>query len=669
MNFMNRRMFQVGGASNTLGAYQIRDKVTGEVYDIKPDFIDTFGFNPYKILMDDSLEKGSAVQSILEDFQEKDAPKIGPFQTRQDIGTNIANIGFRVARAAEPVVRAGIRGVGEVTGSQFLKDAGGDFSYGRLPEGEGRFGQRRGVMVSDSVIPSDQDRSRFMLQGITVKDPIETQPIVEDTSTFDFRNEDMRSKVSQSDFLKQQREMMLSQYSLEDQAFLKQNPNIMPNEVGMRPIKSEPSVDVYNESLNLDELSTSLAELSGERIDLESRFAEEDIQRPTDINVDEITSLLDEVTQPSINIEKTEAESLAETISKFDPLSEDELKFELDKQNLPGMDALDENKKAVADQIKVIKKLEAEGKDPDEYFNKAINIGTKENYRNDTDKKLNQPGFFGTDRFLDFVRNVGAGLVESGQIGPGLALGAAKAAEERAARDLAQDERDAEMAKLIAIEEAKAALDPGEQLKPQQKIDLAGEINADYNDVVSSTNVLEVVDRVESIVLNEDTTSGKAIVKEFLTKAGSIFNVKTGKPDPNGVSWDKLDSRTRARVLLNQITQKNIRDILGESGKTISNLDRQIVERLVGSLEIGKTDAEVLETLNETRKGITTNLQNASNRLKTNYAGMSKYGDLALIGSPNIVTFLNTGKLKDTIYSNQYASYSQPRTAITLAKE
>ena len=669
MNFMNRKMFQAGGASNSLGAYQIRDKVTGEVYDIKPDFIDTFGFNPYKILMDDSLEKGSAVQSILEDFQEKDAPKIGPFQARQDIGTNIANIGFRVARAAEPMVRAGIRGVGEVTGSQFLKDAGGDFSYGRLPEGEGRFGQRRGVMVSDSVIPSDQDRSRFMLQGITVKDPIETQPIVEDTSTFDFRDEDMRSKVSQSDFLKQQREMMLSQYSLEDQAFLRQNPNIMPNEVGMRPIKSEPSVDVYNESLNLDELSTSLAELSGERIDLESRFAEEDIQRPTDINVDEITSLLDEVTQPSINIEKTEAESLAETISKFDPLSEDELKFELDKQNLPGMDALDENKKAVADQIKVIKKLEAEGIDPDEYFNKAINIGTKENYRNDTDKKLNQPGFFGTDRFLDFVRNVGAGLAESGQMGPGLVLGAAKAAEERAARDIAKDQADAEMAKLIAIEEAKAALDPGEQLKPQQKIDLAGEINADYNDVVSSTNVLEVVDRVESIVLNEDTTSGKAIVKEFLTKAGSIFNVKTGKPDPNGVSWDKLDSRTRARVLLNQITQKNIRDILGESGKTISNLDRQIVERLVGSLEIGKTDAEVLETLNETRKGITTNLQNASNRLKTNYAGMSKYGDLALIGSPNIVTFLNTGKLKDTIYSNQYASYSQPRTAITLAKE
>jgi hypothetical protein len=363
------------------------------------------------------------------------------------------------------VVRAGIRGVGEVTGSQFLKDAGGDFSYGRLPEGEGRFGQRRGVMVSDSVIPSDQDRSRFMLQGITVKDPIETQPIVEDTSTFDFRNEDMRSKVSQSDFLKQQREMMLSQYSLEDQAFLRQNPDISPEEVGMRPIKSEPTIDVFNKSLNLEELSTNLAELTGEREDLESRFADEDIQRPADINVDEITSLLNEVTQPSINIEKTEADSLLDTIDKFDGLSADELQFEIDKENLPGMDALDENKKAVADQIKVIKRLEAEGIDPDEYFNKAINIGTKENYRNDTDKKLNQPGFFGTDRFLDFVRNVGAGLTETGQIGSGLGLGAAKAAEERAARDIAKDEKEYEMEKLIAIEQKKADLKKLEPMK------------------------------------------------------------------------------------------------------------------------------------------------------------------------------------------------------------
>ena len=133
MNFMNRKMFQRGGASNTLGAYQIRDKVTGEVYDIKPDFINTFGFNPYKILLDDTLEKGSAVQSILEDFQEKDAPKIGSIQARQDIGSTIADVGFRVARQFEPIVRGGIRTAGEITGIEPLKKAGGEFTVGFLP--------------------------------------------------------------------------------------------------------------------------------------------------------------------------------------------------------------------------------------------------------------------------------------------------------------------------------------------------------------------------------------------------------------------------------------------------------------------------------------------------------------------------------------------------------
>ena len=629
MNFMNRRMFQAGGASNSLGAYQIRDKVTGEVYDIKPDFINTPGFNPYKILSDSSLEKGSAVQTILEQFKEKDAPQIGPFQMGEDIGTNIADLGFGLARVTEPVVRGTSRLVGEVTGIQGLKDFGGGQKFDPTLSKFGGIDLFKPTY--DSYVPSDEDRARAMLPLIKQRDGSILDPITgaindltSDRSSFDFRDEDMRSKVSQAEFDKFQTSI-------------------------------EPVFDPYN-----DPITPMLDDLSQQRINLEDRFAEENIQRPADVDVDEITSLLNDIQQPSINIDKTEADSLLETTNKFDGLSPDELKFELDKTKLPGMDSLDEQKDQVRKQVEVIETLESQGIDPDAYFNTA---------RNPISKKLNEPGFFGSDRFLNFIRNVGAGLAESGQMGPGLVLGAAKAAEERAARDIAKDETDAEMAKLIAIEEAKAALEPGEQLKPQQMIDLSGQINADYNDVVSATNVLEVVDRVESIVLNEDTTSGKAIVKEFLTKVGSIFNVKTGKPDPNGVRWDKLDARTRARVLLNQITQKNIRDILGESGKTISNLDRQIVERLVGSLEAGKTDAEVLETLNETRKGITTNLQNASNRLKTNYTGMSKYGDLSLIGSPNISTFISSGELKDTIYSNQYASYSQPRTAITLATD
>lgn len=74
-------MFRIGGQAEDqgLGDFQIRDRKTGEVYNIKPDFINTFGFNPYKILYDDSLEKGDAVQRILEDFQKKMLRNLGLF--------------------------------------------------------------------------------------------------------------------------------------------------------------------------------------------------------------------------------------------------------------------------------------------------------------------------------------------------------------------------------------------------------------------------------------------------------------------------------------------------------------------------------------------------------------------------------------------------------------
>ena len=669
---MNRKMFQRGGASNTLGAYQIRDTVTGEVYDIKPDFINTFGFNPYKILLDDTLEKGSAVQSILEDFQEKDAPKIGPIQARQDIGSTIADVGFRVARQFEPIVRGGIRAAGEITGIEPLKKAGGEFSVGFLPEGEKRLGQPFGVLPVDSVIPSDQERARFMLRGITVKEPDVVQDVVDDTS-FDFRDEDMKSKVRKFDFDRQQQELLISKFSPEDQQTLRNfiDPNsglltVTPEEIGLRPIKSQPSVDVFNQSLNLTDLTTSLEELTQERQDLEERFAEEDVQRPAGINVDEITNLLNEVSQPSINLEKTEAESLMETVNKFDGLTDDQLKFEIDKQNLPGMDALDENKKAVAEQVEVIKKLEAEGVDPDDYFNKAINIGSKENYRNATDRKLNQPGFFGTDRFLNFVRNVGAGLVETGQLGPGLALGAAKAAEEKAARDLAEDERQKE------LELARIAAGAKEKLKPKENIDLAGQINADYNEVISANNTLEIVGRVEEIILNEDTTSAQAIIQEIFDAAGAIFNTD-GQPDPKGKGWNELSPRVRAKVLLNQIKQKNIRDILGESGKTISNLDRQIVDELVGSLQIFKTDAAALEALKLTREGILTNMSGAIARLKSNYIGMENYGDMSLIQNDDLIDYMETGTLQGNPYANDFVGATKVRPGrinkITLATD
>ena len=67
-------------------------------------------------------------------------------------------------------------------------------------------------------------------------------------------------------------------------------------------------------------------------------------------------------------------------------------------------------------------------------------------------------GVFGSDRFLDFIRNVGSQLVATGQLGEGLASGAAKAAEERTARDLLKEEADRELKKAKELLDYEASV-------------------------------------------------------------------------------------------------------------------------------------------------------------------------------------------------------------------
>ena len=577
MNFMNRRMFQAGGGATSLGPYDILDKKTGQITTVRPDFINTPGFNPYKILSDSSLEKGPAVQAILQQFKERDAPQIGPFQMGEDIGTNIADLGFNIARATEPFIRGASRAVGEITGIQGLKNFGGKQKFS---PSIGLGGIDLFKPTYESYVPSDEDRARGMLGLIKERDGSILDPITgaiedltsatTDRSSFDFRDEDMRSKVSQADYDAMQ--------------------------------TMSPTFDPYT-----DPITPMLDELQKERIDLENRFAEEDIQRPADINVDEITSLLNNIETPGFDLNKTEADSLLETTNKFEGLSPDELKFELDKTKFPGMDALDDQKAQVEKQVKVIKALESKGIDPDTYFNTA---------RNPVAKKLNEPGFFGSNRFLDFIRNVGAGLTETGQLGSGLGLGASKAAEERAARDIAKDEREYEMEKLLAIEDKKAEIARIEKLNaPMEATDLVKYVK--FEDEISTA--LKNFDESERIlsdinqVLNEDVNDPKAFgAQGFLGKINDKFRNAIGYGE---TEWENLPAEVRTNLILDITAQRSVRDILGESGKTISNLDRNIVAKIFGNVNIWTSPAELKKILGQSRSNIIEGMRSTQNQI------------------------------------------------------
>ena len=448
---------------------------------------------------------------------------------------------------------------------------------------------------------------------------------------FDFRDEDIQAKVSVIDQVENQKarndflnEKLINQYSPSDQKILREfiDPitsklTVSPEELAMRPMRPQRIIDIDNVSLNLDESAANLASLSEEIDALEDRFAEEDIKRPEDIDVDEITNLLNEIQLPGINIEKTEADSLLETIDKFEGLAPEELKIELDKEKLPGMTELDKNKAEVAEQVKEIKEKEekriAQEGDPDPDKAPKSPIAAK----------LKEPGFFGSDRFVNFVRNVGAGLVESGQMGPGLALGAAKAAEERAARDLAQDQKDAEMAKLIAVEKAKAALKSQEPIKGA---DIEKAVKFEDDLMVALRNFDEDERIVSDInqILNEDINDPAAFGARGLL---GIVNDKIRNALGIGeTEWANLPAEVRTKKILEITSQRSVRSILGESGKTISNLDRQIVAQIFGNVDIWTSPAELRKILSNSRSNIIEGMRAGQSTVISRAQGLNELG-------------------------------------------
>jgi hypothetical protein len=654
MNFLERKMFANGGPSTPsgpLGPNQIYDTVSGKIYNLDEGFVDNLflkGRNLYPILKDDTLVKGSNVAAALEKFRDQDEPfdlskrSLGYLQPR-DIGTGLVDAGIATGKFFEPYVKKGIAGIGEFVGSDYFKTADDDVGVGLL-------GFKRDEM--NSIFPTDEERSRAALERITGKnEPLSFSGGFDSimggankASEFFGFDPIFQPKINN---LEEEVNQLVgpprADVDVVDEATITQIPTSTIEDINISP-KFTPRFE--SETLSLE----------GGPFDMETRrlaYQKEMIGRDEFGDLlpegrlekdDEIANLLEEIKpiEQKVDVDKTEADTLADNEAKFGGLSQDEFRATIDDAATP---KLLEIERPITDTTIVEEETLRKQNDP-------------------VSRKLDQPGFFGSDRFLNFIRNVGGELVRTGQFGEGLASGAAKASEERAARELMADaeERDyltkLRLVRAEADYEAQKKLDEGPSDSMRKELrTVAQEMNADYNDIVSAKSTLEVVGRVEDILYNTDTTSFKAFAGELLEKVGSFFDAD-GKPSESGKSFENLEPRTRAKVLLNQIKQKNIKSLLGENSKTISNLDRQIVEELVGSIALGKTPQETLEALKLTKESIYNSLSAAQTRLKSNFRFANAEGGLYLIqDNTKILDYLKTGILSNT-YDNSYENQS-----------
>ena len=256
-------------------------------------------------------------------------------------------------------------------------------------------------------------------------------------------------------------------------------------------------------------------------------------------------------------------------------------------------------------------------------------------------------GFINSDANLRMMRNVGKGLTQYGNFAEGIGIGAAAASEERVLEEQLEKERQAK----ITEELIKAG--KGVSLKPS---DIKG-LNLMAEEL--NTNVGFFEGGEASIAIMNDTIS---LFEEAVDKGVKI----TGLPGrferfkdeaAAFAGYDKEASpATKIQNMIEQVKQRSIRAILQESGRTISDTDRDIVNRVFGDLDLTSPPGEILKKLKNARQSLVTSNIDKRNTISTTYKLIQNpsYGN---VGTDAISSYKD---LLETIINSEDYSFNNP---------
>ena len=335
---------------------------------------------------------------------------------------------------------------------------------------------------------------------------------------------------------------------------------------------------------------------------------------------DEIATLLDEIKpiEQKVDVDKTEADTLAENAAKFGGLSQDEFRATIDDAAIPKLPEIE---------MPIV----------------GASIEEQEELRKQNDpisRKLDQPGFFGSDRFLNFIRNVGGELTRTGQMGAGLAGGASKAAEERAARELMSDKEERDYRMKLRLAKAEADLEArnkaSEGIDPSDLKTFTGfedDIRKALSQFDESERIVSDINQILNVDIKEPGAFG---ARGFLSKISDKLRNAAGYGE---TEWENLDPAVKTQTILDVTAQRSVRQILGESGKTISNLDRDIVARIFGNVNIWTSPAELSKLLTNSRDNIVESMRNDQSTVisRANALGQGRYNSPATMANESLI--------------------------------
>ena len=193
-----------------------------------------------------------------------------------------------------------------------------------------------------------------------------------------------------------------------------------------------------------------------------------------------------------------------------------------------------------------------------------------------------QASIFQSKNFSDLIRNIGIKMVETGQIGAGIAEGSALTALEQKEAEQATGEI-SEFEEFLAKEEIKNI-----NKFQDNQAKYAKDLSESIFEVETSDGVLKAITEAKKLVQTGDATGIGPLFREYLNEAGRFFGADI-----------ELSTREAAKNYINDIINGNIKELTGESGRTISNLDRQIAGSLVGKIEWNSSKENVLDKLDK----------------------------------------------------------------------
>lgn len=202
------------------------------------------------------------------------------------------------------------------------------------------------------------------------------------------------------------------------------------------------------------------------------------------------------------------------------------------------------------------------------------------------------------DRSNIFMQEISAALAESGgDMSYGLSTGASRAAKRISEEEVAKESKFAQM--LKDQQEAN-------KLSPSERTKIAESYSESITHLDNMGFILGQVEDLENMVETGKVTGFSGLTGRVLGKIKGF----------TGFGDDVIMDEAKSLQILEFIRSQLIRELLNESGRTISNLDRQLIDQITGDIaDITSGEGAIKESISRVKDRIRTAINKSRNNV------------------------------------------------------